>query len=202
MTLTLGMVGCGAHGQGHLKAFDAMPDVQLVAAVDQDPERARRAATQFGAAGRYTDVREMLERHTPDLVSLALPPEASRESVLAALDAGAHVLVAKPLAMNVGEAQELIAATRRRGKTMAMALQNRCVSEVRALRAFLAAGKLGRLFHARLWHGHVLNIPGTPTMTRRQLAGGGVVFHTMVHLLDATLWAMGNPTPARSKTST
>ena len=81
-----------------------------------------------------------------------------------------------------------------------MGLQNRCHPEVQALRQIVAEGRLGRIYHARLWHGQ-MHIPPTPTMYRRELAGGGVLFHTMVHLLDAVLWALGNPRPVRATAS-
>ena len=117
---------------------------------------------------------------------------------MAAFEVSANVLVSKPLAMNLAEAKEMIATAKHCGKLMSMGLQNRSNPEVQALRQFLADGKLGNVYHTRLWHGHVMHIPGTPTMYKRHLAGGGVLFHTTVHLLDATLWALGNPKPVRA----
>ena len=94
---------------------------------------------------------------------------------MAAFEAGANVLVSKPLAMNLAEAEEMVAAAKRCGKLMSMGLQNRSKPEVQALRQCLAEGKLGNVYHTRLWHGHVMHIPGTPTMYKRHLAGGGVL---------------------------
>ncbi len=196
--LKVGIVGCGAHGRGHIQSYAEIPEAEIVAVVDMNPDRAQKAAVEFGVPHHYTDYREMLERHPLDIVSLALPPAANRETAIDAFEAGANVLVSKPLAMNTTEAEEMIAAAKRCGKLMSMGLQNRSNPEVRALRQFLADGKLGSVYHTRLWHGHVMHIPGTPTMYKRHLAGGGVLFHTTVHLLDATLWALGNPKPVRA----
>ena len=63
--------------------------------------------------------------------------------------------------------------------------------------SFDSSRRLGQVYHTRIWNGHVMHIPATPTMRQRRLAGGGVVFHTLVHLLDAALWILGNPSPRR-----
>lgn len=78
--------------------------------------------------------------------------------------------------MNLAQAKEMVTAGRC-GKRISLSLQNRFHPEVRALRQVLAKGTLGRVYHARLWHGHVMNIPGAPAMCRRHLAGG-VLFHS------------------------
>ena len=196
--LKIGMIGCGSHGRGHLQSYAEIVEAEIIAISDVNPARVQEAANEFGVPYHYTDYREMLKRHSLDIVSLALPPVANRDVAVDAFEAGANVLVSKPLAMNLAEAKEMIAAARRCGKLMSMGLQNRSDPEVRALRQFLADGKLGNVYHTRLWHGHVMHIPGTPTMYKRHLAGGGVLFHTTVHLLDATLWALGNPKPVRA----
>ena len=195
--LKIGIIGCGAHGRGHLQSYAEIAEAEIIAIVDLDPDKARQTAVEFGIPYHYTDYRKTLECHALDIVSLALPPAANRDAAVAAFEAGANVLVSKPLAMNLAEAEEMVAAARRCGKLMSMGLQNRSDPEVRGLRQFLADGKLGNVYHTRLWHGHVMHIPGTPTMYKRHLAGGGVLFHTTVHLLDATLWALGNPKPVR-----
>ena len=195
--LKIGIIGCGAHGRGHIQGYAEIPEAEIIAIADVNPDRVQEAATEFRIPYHYTDYRKMLERHALDIVSLALPPAANRDAAMDAFEAGANVLVSKPLAMNLAEAEEMVAAARRCGKLMSMGLQNRSDPEVRGLRQFLADGKLGNVYHTRLWHGHVMHIPGTPTMYKRHLAGGGVLFHTTVHLLDATLWALGNPKPVR-----
>ena len=195
--LKAGVIGCGGHSHRHLQTYAEMPEMELVAVADLNPERARAAAEKFGAPHHYTDYREMLARHALDVVSLSLPPAVNRDAAVAALNGGAHVLVSKPMARNLAEAKDMVAAAERAEKRLSVGLQNRLYPESRALREFIAAGNLGRIYHSRLWHGHVMNIPDTPTMYKRSLAGGGVVFHTTVHLLDVILWILGNPRPVR-----
>lgn len=190
----VGVIGWG----GHVQRYAAIPQARVVAVADIEGERAQQVAAEFEVAQHYADYGEMLRHHELDIVSLALPPAANRDAVLAAFAAGAHVMVSKPLAANLDQAKEMVEAAQRSGKWMTMGLQNRCAPEVQLLRQIVAAGRLDRVYHARLWHGHEMHIPAPPNLHRRQLAGGGVLFHTTVHLLDATLWALGNPKPVRA----
>ena len=160
--LKVGIIGCGAHGRGHIRSYAEIPEAEIIALADVNPDRVREAAVEFGVPYYYTDYREMLERHPLDIISLALPPSANRDAAMAAFEVSANVLVSKPLAMNLAEAKEMIATAKHCGKLMSMGLQNRSNPEVQALRQFLADGKLGNVYHTRLWHGHVMHIPRHP----------------------------------------
>ena len=113
--LKIGIIGCGAHGRGHLQSYAEIPEAEIIAIADVNPDRVQEAATEFRIPYHYTDYRKMLERHALDIVSLALPPAANRDAAVAAFEAGANVLVSKPLAMNLAEAEEMIATARRCG---------------------------------------------------------------------------------------
>ena len=199
--LAVGVIGCGAHGRGHVMHYGELAETRVVAVADADPQRAEAVAAEFGVEYHYADYHAMLARHPLDLISLALPPALNKEAAVAAFAAGAHVMASKPLAINLAQAEEIVAAAQNTGKLLTMGLQNRADPEVQMLRQIADEGRLGRIYHTRLWHGHVMHIPPTPTMYRRDLAGGGVLFHTMVHLLDAALWALGSPRPLRATAS-
>ena len=200
--LEIGVVGCGQHSRYHLQHYGDFPAAEVVAVADVDRARARQVAGEFGVPHHYGDHRELLARHQLDIVSLSLPPACNRAVAIAALEAGAHVMISKPLALNPAQAEDIIATARRGERLVSMALQNRCLHTVRALRRFISSGRLGQVYHTRIWNGHVMHIPATPTMRQRHLAGGGVVFHTLVHLLDAALWILGNPRPRRAGAKT
>ena len=123
--LKAGVIGCGGHSQRHLQTYAEMPEMELVAVADLNPERARAAAEKFGAPHHYTDYREMLARHALDVVSLSLPPAVNRDAAVAALAAGANVLVSKPMARNLAEAKDMVTAAERAGKRLSVGLQNR-----------------------------------------------------------------------------
>jgi len=199
--LAIAVIGCGAHGRGHVLHFNELPEARVVAVADTERERARGVAEAFSVPHHYADYRDLLASHALDIVSLALPPTANRDAALAAFAAGAHVMASKPLAANLAQAEDIVAAAKAADKLLTMGLQNRFTPEVRALRQIVAERRLGHVFHTRLWHGHEMHIPPTPTMYRRDLAGGGALFHTTVHLLDAALWALGNPRPIRASAS-
>jgi predicted dehydrogenase len=198
MTTRLALIGCGAQGRhGHLEAYRRViadgEAARVVAVCDRDRARAEEAAALSPGARVYDDYRELLERERPDAVSIATPPAFHREQTIAALRKGAHVLCEKPLAMNVAEAREMIAAAERAGRVLTMGLQQRYVPAARYLRDSVERGELGDVFHTRLWTGHVWRLPPSPHFLRSALAGGGVVAATLVHWLDVALWILGNP---------
>ena len=198
----VGVIGCGHHGRVHLRNYVEIPESELVAIAEVNPERAGEAAAEFGVPHHYTDFREMLERHTLDVVSVVTPPVAHRDAAVAAFGAGANVLVDKPLAMNLSEAKDIVSAAKGAAKLLSMCLQFRWDPEVRAVRQFIAEGTLGQVYHTRiLSEGHIMNIPGYGVFHRRDQSGGGVLHSTTVHLLDAILWALGNPEPVRASGS-
>jgi predicted dehydrogenase len=174
-----------------------MPEVAIVATVDTDPERARAAAAEFGAAAWFTDHRAALEQARPDLVSIVTPPAFHCAQALDAFAAGAHVLCEKPIALNAAEARAMVTAAQQAGRFLSMGLQSRHLEAGRRLRQVLAEGTLGEVYFTRVWCGHVMSIPGWGHFHRRALAGGGVVMATTVHALDFALWVLGNPRPAQ-----
>ena len=115
--LKVGIIGCGAHGRGHIRSYAEIPEAEIVAITDVNPNRVREAAIEFSVPHHYTDYREMLKRHPLDIVSLALPPSANRDAAVAAFEAGANVLISKPLAMNLAQAEEMVATAKRLRKT-------------------------------------------------------------------------------------
>jgi predicted dehydrogenase len=196
--LKIGVIGCGGFGRRrHVGNYVKIPEAEVVAVADLNAERAREAAAEHGVPHPYSDYREMLDRHTLDIVSLGTMTFANRDAAVAALEAGVNVLVSKPMALNLAQAQEMVEAAERAGKLLIVGMQNRFISDVRALHDFLAEGKLGHVYHSRIWHGHVMGIPDHGGFHTRAKSGGGPLFHTTVHTLDSTLWMLGFPKPVR-----
>lgn len=206
------VIGCGDHGRGgHLTAYrqliDAGEKAQIVAVCDQDAERARSTAEAFGVPAWYADHQLLLRELQPDAVSVATPPLVHHRQTLDALAAGAHVLCEKPFAMNAAQAEEMVAAAERAGRVLSMGLQNRYNPAARYLRALLTGDRsalpaefrdvslpeVGDVYHTRIWCGHILRLPPSRHFFNPDLAGGGVIAATAVHILDAVLWMLGNP---------
>lgn len=147
--LRAAVIGLGMMGRAHVRVWDEMVDgVELVAVADTDPGAVREAIAGRGARG-YPDQASMLAAEELDLVSVVVPTSLHLATALAALDAGSHVLVEKPIAATRGEAEEMIAAARSAGRMLTVGHIERFNPAIRELRRRLAAGELGRIFEIR-----------------------------------------------------
>jgi predicted dehydrogenase len=139
------IVGTGAIAGAHAEALAAVAgEVDLVAAVDVDAPRLAAFAGAHGIPGRYGDVAAMLAAERPELVHVCTPPSLHCEQALAALRAGAHVLVEKPPALSLAQLDALDAAQGAGGPYLATVFQHRFGTGARRLCALVDAGALGR----------------------------------------------------------
>src|SRR3974390_1720692 len=115
--LRVAVIGVGHLGRHHARLLSGLPGVELSAVVDTHRARAEEIAAASGAQA-LTDYRDVIGR--VDAVTLAVPPELHREVALPFLEAGAAVLVEKPMARSVAEADDLIAAAARTGALLAV----------------------------------------------------------------------------------
>jgi predicted dehydrogenase len=154
-----GVVGAGLWGSFHCKTLNALPDAELVAVCDLDPERARKMQEQFGAARAYTDYRELIADPDVEAVTVATPDFAHADIVLAAIKAQKHVLSEKPLATTLTEA-ETIAEQAAKGKVKVMVdFHNRVNPAVHAVREAIGAGEIGSPLHASARLSNTLFVP-------------------------------------------
>jgi UDP-N-acetylglucosamine 3-dehydrogenase len=146
--LKAAVIGVGAMGQHHARIYDQMPQTQLVGVTDADAETGARVARLHHTTA-YADDRELLGEARPDVVSVVVPTEFHRQVALAALEAGCHVLIEKPIATTEEEARELIARADALGRKLMVGHIVRFDSAVRELKKRLDAGELGRVFEVR-----------------------------------------------------
>jgi predicted dehydrogenase len=136
-------------GRAHLRVWSEMIDgVELVGVADPDA-RALGEATDGRSVRGYADAASMLSAEQPDLVSIVVPTSLHLPMTLAALDAGAHVLVEKPIAATRAEAETMIAAAGSAGRMLTVGHIERFNPAIRELRRRLADGELGRVFEIR-----------------------------------------------------
>src|ERR1039458_7045875 len=120
-----GLIGCGTWGRMHARAYAASPAIRLAAMCDQDASRAAALAAEFAVGEPMTDWRELIGRSDIKAVGIATPDFAHGEITLAALRAGKHVLVEKPLATTVRECEEILAVQKAQGVKLMVDFHNR-----------------------------------------------------------------------------
>ncbi|MBI2215985.1 MAG: Gfo/Idh/MocA family oxidoreductase [Candidatus Rokubacteria bacterium] len=190
--LTVGVVGLG-FGRAHIVAFQAN-GCQVVAVCQRNREAAKAVADRYGVPAVYERWEDMLERATPDIVSIATPPVLHRTIATRAFEQGAHVLCEKPLAMTRADAEAMVEAATRRGCVAMTSFNARFTRAMQAFHARVAEGALGRVIHvsARWLGARWADESAAPTwrMDRRQ-AGHGAMGDMGVHLIDMIRWSFG-----------
>jgi len=204
-SIGIGIIGSGGIAQGaHLPAYKALADddVRVIAVADVRRETAEQAAKKFEVPHIYEDYRELLKRSDIDAVSVCTPNFMHKQPTIDALEAGKHVLVEKPLAINAAEGREMVAAARRTGRKLQAGLNNRFGSGPQALKRFVEAGELGNVYYARSQALRRRGIPSWGVFTQKDKQGGGPLIDIGVHILDLTLWLMGHPKPVAASGQT
>ncbi len=140
-----GLIGCGTWGTVHARVYAASPWTRFVVACDQDGERAVRVAGGYGAGKSSGDWQVVVEDPEVDAVSIATPDFAHGEIVEAAIAAGKHVLVEKPLATTVEGCERILAARTAKGVKLMVDFHNRWNQPFVIIRRMLNAGELGTL---------------------------------------------------------
>ena len=154
--LRVAAIGCGAIGQRrHIPEAFANPHVELVALVDPNLDRAKEVAAKFGNPPTFDDVAAMLAEVKPDVVVVGTPNALHAPQSIAALEAGCHVLVEKPMAGSLAEADAMIAAAKKSGRKLMVGQNQRLMSAHVKAKQILDAGTLGRplSFQSTFKHG-------------------------------------------------
>lgn len=189
----VGVIGCGA-GIFHLQGYAAEPRAKTVALAGLNTDQCQRLAAQFEVPRLYRDYTELLADDDIQAVSIAVPNFLHEPVTIAALEAGKHVLVEKPLARTIAEGEAMVAAARKADRILAIAFNRRHRSDMETLKRYIDQGGLGRIYYAKAWWMRRAGIPGLGTwFTNKELAGGGPLIDLGVHILDMALWLMGNP---------
>ena len=191
--LGVGIIGVGI-GQLHVQGYTEHPDSQVVAICDINLERGKKVAEKFGVPKVVKDYRDLLKMDGIDAVSVCVPNYLHAEMTIAAFEAGKHVICEKPLAMNSKEGEAMVAAGKKAGKLFMTAFNNRFRGDTQVLKRFIEQGELGDIYYAKTGWIRRKGIPGMGSwFTTKSKAGGGPLIDIGVHVLDLTLWLMGNP---------
>ena len=183
----IAVVGAGILGSRHARVFHEQPDAELIAVVDVNPARAD-VAERFGAKF-YQDVHTMLTNENVDAVAVATPDHLHREPVLAALHAGKHVFVEKPLATTLADARELASASAQSNCVVMVNYSQRFVADHVWIKQTIDAGLIGK---PQLVLSVKFDTISVPTgMIRGWSAQTSPIFFMSSHDLDLTYWFLG-----------
>jgi UDP-N-acetylglucosamine 3-dehydrogenase len=181
--LRIGIVGLGRMGGNHFNVWSRLDGVQVVAIAEPDASRFKAVVGAAAAEiARHEDWRELIGRGDLDALSIVCPSSMHAEVSIAALDAGIHCLVEKPIATTVPEAMAMSAAADRAGKILTVGHVERFNPAARKLRELLADGALGRVFRV-----HATRVGPLPT----RIMDAGVSLDLATHDLDLMEWLTG-----------
>jgi predicted dehydrogenase len=145
------IVGCGRVASlSHMPGWQSCKDVELVAACDEREHAAQAFARRWGIGRSYSDLALMLETEKLDLVDVCTPPQTHCHAALQAMAAGLNVLVEKPMARDLREADEMVLASRKQGVRLCVVHNFQFSSVVRAARAAVEAGEIGEVLSAEV----------------------------------------------------
>jgi len=178
--LRAAVIGVGAMGGHHARVYNELEGVELVAVADADARRVEAIGRRFKVPS-YTDYLQMLDRERPDLASIAVPTFLHHRVALETMARSIHVLVEKPIASNLQEAEEMIQEACRQGVKLAVGHIERFNPAVIELKRRLGQGEAGRIF---LLHARRLG----PFPERIQ--DMGVVIDLAAHDLDVMLYLL------------
>lgn len=194
--LRFGVIGAGQIGLHHMEALRRCDRTELVAVAESNRERLDEAAERHRIAAKYADYRSLLKRNDIDAVSIALPNHLHAPVALAALRAGKHVHLEKPMALNARQAARVIAAAKRARRLLMVGQNMRFTSDAQMLKLLIERGALGEVYHARAWWIRRAGIPRIGSwFTQKKFAGGGALLDIGVHVLDLALHLMDNFQP-------
>jgi UDP-N-acetyl-2-amino-2-deoxyglucuronate dehydrogenase len=189
------IVGAGVIGQSHAKALDTLEGSELVAVADVVPGMAEALAAPRGADA-VDDLAKVLARDDVDAVSICVPSGLHADIAVAALEAGKHVLIEKPIDVTLAAADRIIEAERRSGRVATVISQRRFQPSFAFLRKEIQAGRLGRLTsgiaESPFWRSQSYYDSGGWRGTWK-LDGGGALMNQGIHVLDLLVWMLGEP---------
>jgi predicted dehydrogenase len=159
VTFKVALVGCGKAAEMHVAGIRRLNTARMVAVCDLEPLMAEQLAARHGIANCYSDFDELLSTEKPDVVHIATPPHSHLSLALNAIDAGCHLVVEKPLALDSHEAAELIAHAEGRKRKITIGHTYHFDPAVRMLRRLVRQGVMGEVVHLESFFGYDLNGP-------------------------------------------
>ncbi|MBI5092567.1 MAG: Gfo/Idh/MocA family oxidoreductase [Candidatus Hydrogenedentes bacterium] len=193
--LKVGVIGVGGIAKAHFPGWTQSPIAEVAALADLVPDTLKRIGEAQGVKKLYAKPEDLIADKEIDIVDICTPNMYHAPLAIAALKAGKHVICEKPLAPAPADIKKMIAARDKSKKLLMTAQHFRFEGTSKALKAEIDNGALGNVYHARGWMLRRSGAPTKPGFIHKKHSGGGPCIDIGVHILDLTLWMMGNPKP-------
>jgi predicted dehydrogenase len=190
--MKIAFAGAGYIINIHAQAAQAQKGVELAAVVEKFPDRAAALTKKFNIPNRYETVEQLLKSGKVDALVIGTPNFLHASQAIAALKAGVHVLVEKPMAINARATAKMIAASEKSGARLMVAHCWRFDEDVLWLKK--QTKKLGKIIRTKGYGIHA-NWGPAGWFTQKQLAGGGALADMGIHAIDTARFLLGDPKP-------
>ncbi len=195
--IKVGIVGLGAIGKVHADAYAHCADAELTALCDVDAGRLAEVSEKHQVKARFTDYRDLLKTDVA-AISICVGNHLHRDVAVAALRAGKHILLEKPMTLNAGQAADIVATQKKAHKVVQIGMVNRQKPEAQLIREEVQSGRLGEIYHMRAVLIRRRGIPGLGGwFTTKAVSGGGPLIDIGVHWLDLCMYLSGQWHPTR-----
>lgn len=186
--MRIGLVGYGAWGRMHAGAIARLPGLSLVAVMCSGDESARAAVADLPGVTIYRSLDALLRDPTVDLVDIVVPNHLHAGMAVAALEAGKHVLLEKPMATTLADAARVVAAVERSGAYLGVDLELHVSKQWGRVRELIADGSIGRVRYANLTLFRRPFRPGSGSWRRTSDRVGSWILEEPIHYIDLLLW--------------
>jgi len=154
--LNIGILGCGKIADGHIEEIQKLACARVLAVCDLEPILAEQLAVRFSVPHRYSDFDRMLSEQRLDVIHIATPPHSHLTLAQKAAEAGCHVFLEKPLALNATDGRRLIDCLHQTNRKMTINYWYNFETPALALKEFVAKGNLGDPIHIESYYGYDL----------------------------------------------
>ncbi|HHV61451.1 MAG TPA: Gfo/Idh/MocA family oxidoreductase [Firmicutes bacterium] len=192
----LGVIGCGNIGARMIEAFRDVKGGRLVGIADVNVDRAREIADRYGAKVATSDYQELLERDDIDAILVATPNFLHAKNAIDAAKAGKHVLVQKPMALSIEDADQMIFAARENNVILMSCFILRFTPSFAKAKELIDSGVIGKPLVIRTnfshWGIYKAYKPASDWFYEKSKSGGGPLLDLGVHHFDLLRWITGN----------
>jgi len=194
--LRVGIIGTGGIANAHLNSYKAIEEVEVVAGCDIVPGKAEEffKRNSMPEVKAFNSKEEMLENVKLDAVSVCTYNSTHSECAVYALEHGLHVLLEKPMSVNLAQTIAMLKAEKKSGKILTVGFQPRYDVNSQKVKEIISSGALGKLYYVQTGGGRRRGMPGG-TFIDKEKAGVGCLADIGCYALDFALNSIGYPKP-------